>query len=419
MPDFSNRVVISFLILLCLCCLAAPCLADDELEISGYTSPGNVLTPGESATAVYSVGYDFESDEESLQLYTDLLNPKWKLSIVIDSVSHVLPSYTGRYVSLNGFELYYDDSYSSEVEISLSGTVPDVSSTGNYSIIRATWYDYTGDKVDEEAVEATIVNPSDIAGILETRRSELSSLKKYIDGKSGLGVDTNSAEKKYEEASAAIDEAEDSNSAVASILLSSAKTYIDESYSLIDVAWAEYSIEKAESTIDIVNGMISGYEDEGLSGDSRVWVIQSYVDNAGTLLVLAKDKLGLKDYDSARDYADQAETKAEKAYECAVSLNKDLNLKSPTLAATAKSTKSTKSATSSVTATSTSTSGSSSGLDDLIPDLGGDGDLSDVDDIIHSEVNLESAIQILSVIGDALLDAFDYLSSLLSMASDN
>ncbi|WP_048150723.1 hypothetical protein [Methanolacinia paynteri] len=419
MPDFSNKVAISLLIFLSLCCLAAPCLADDELGVWGAISPGNILTPGESATAVYSVSYDFESDEESLQLYTDLLSPKWKLSILIDGVSHDLPSYTGRYVSLSGFELYYDHSYSSVVKISLNGTVPGVSSTGNYTVIRATWYDYTGDRVDEETVEATIVNPSDIDGILETRRSELASLKSYIDEKSGLGVDTGSAEEKYDDASAAIEEAEDSDSAAASILLSSAKTYIDESYSLTDVAWAEFSIEQAESTIDIVNGMISEYEDEGLSGDSRVWVIRSYIDNAETLLVLAKDKFSLDDYDSARDYAEQSESKAEQGYDYAVSLNKDLDLKSPTLAATATatSTKSTKSSTSSATATSTS--GSSSDLDKLIPDFGGDSDLGSVDEIIHSEVDLGSAIQILSMIGDALLDAFDYLSSLLSMASDN
>ncbi|ADN36642.1 hypothetical protein Mpet_1890 [Methanolacinia petrolearia DSM 11571] len=419
MPDFSNKVAISLLIFLSLCCLAAPCLADDELEVWGSTSPGNVLTPGESATAVYSVSYDFESDDESLQLYTDLLSPKWTLSILIDGVSHNLPSYTGRYVSLSGFELYYDDSYSSVVKISLNGTAPEVSSTGNYTIIRATWYDYAGDTVDEEAVEATIVNPSDIDGILETRRSELASLKSYIDEKSGLGVDTGSAEKKYNAASGAIEEAEESDSAAASILLSSAKTYIDESYSLIDVAWAEFSIEQAESTIDIVNGMISEYEDEGLSGDSRVWVIQSYIDNAETLLVLAKDKFSLDDYDSARDYAEQSESKAEQGYDYAVSLNEDLDLKSPTLAATATSTKSTKTSTSTATSTSTGTSDSSSGIDDLISDLGGDSDLGGVDDIIHSEVDLDSAIKILSMIGDALMDAFDYLSSLLSMASDN
>ena len=115
------------------------------------------------------------------------------------------------------------------VKISLNGTAPEVSSTGNYTIIRATWYDYAGDTVDEETVEATIVNPSDIDGILETRRSELASLKSYIDEKSGLGVDTGSAEKKYNVASGAIEEAEESDSAAASILISSAKTYIDES----------------------------------------------------------------------------------------------------------------------------------------------------------------------------------------------
>jgi hypothetical protein len=411
MPGFSKEKTISFIIFLSLCCLAVPCLAGDDLEVQGYTSPGDVLSPGETATAVYTIGYDFESDEESLQFYTDLLSPKWKLSIVVDGVSHDLPSYTGRYVSLNGFELYYDDAYSSLVRVTLDGTVPEVSGTGNYTIIEATWYDYIGEIADEKKVEAVIVNPSEIDGIREIRESELAVLKSYIDGKAKLGVDTGPAEEKYEDAAAAIKGAAGSDSGAASILLSTAKTYMDESYSLIDEAWAEFQIEQAESTIDIVNKMISGYEDKGLSGDSRVWVIESYVDNAETLLVLARDKFDLSNYDSARDYAEQAESKAEQAYGYAVSLNEDLDLKSPTHAKTASPTKS-----ASPTATGTS---DSSGLDDLIPDIGGDNDISGMDDIIHSEVNLESAIQVLSVIGDALLDAFDFLSNLISSASDN
>lgn len=411
MPYFSKEKVIPFIIFLTLCCLAAPCLAGDDLEVQGYTSPGDVLSPGESATAVYTIEYDFESDEESLQFYTDLLSPKWKLSIVVDGVSHDLPSYTGRYVSLSGFELYYDDAYYSQVKITLDGTVPEVSGTGNYTIIQATWYDYIGDTVDEEIVEAVIVNPSDIDEILETREDELAELKNYLDEKEDLGVDIDSAEEKYEDAAAAIADAAGSDSASASILLSSAKTYMDESYSLVDEAWAEFLIEQVESTINLVKEMISEYEDEGLSDDSRVWVIQSYVDNAETLLVLAEDKFDLPDYDSARNYATQAQSKAEQAYDYAVSLNEDLDLKSPTLAKTASPTKS-----ASPTATGTS---DSSGLDDLIPDIGGDSDISGMDDIIHSEVNLESAIQVLSVIGDALLDAFDFLSDLISSASDN
>lgn len=410
MPGFSNKTILSLFVFIILCCTFIPCSADRELEVRGDVSPGEVLSPGQDASAVYTIVYDFDSDDESLQLYTDLLNPEWQFSIIIDEVSHDLPSSTGRYATLGGFELYYPGTHSSKVEMSLKGTAPEVLSTGNYTIFKVTWYDYEGSCVDEEIVEAVIVNPSEIDNIQKIRESELDALREYLDEKLLLGVDTASAEVKYNDAALAIKKAANTDKASASSLLSEAKTCIDESYLLADKAWAEFSIVQTESKIDIVEGMIAKYEKKGLSEDSRVWVIQSYIDNAETLIILARDKFGLSDYDSARDYAEQAESKTELAYKYASSLNDELGIESPTMKISSTSTQS--------SASPTSTSGST-GLDDIIPDIGENGDIGGLDDLIHSEVDLESVIKVLAMIGDAFMGAFEFLSDLISMASDN
>ena len=378
------------------------CSAAGELEIWGYTEPGNVLCPGQDATAIYTIGYKFESDDESLQLYTELINPKWEASIIIDGVSHVLPSGNGRYMSLSGFELYYPRTHSSKVEFSLKGTVPEVYYSGNYTIFRATWYDYEGSVTDEKVVEAIIVNPSEIESIQQTRENELQLLRNYLDDKYLPGVDLTSAEKKYSDAASAIENAKKADPATSSSLLSDAKIFIDESYLLADKAWADYSIGQAGSKISVVRGMISVYEDKGLSGDSRVWVVRSYVDNADTLLVLASEKFGSSDYDSAGSYAEQAQSKAEQAYDYACSLNKELDLKSPAM----QTSSTPKKTTSSPTSTSPGSSGES------IDDAG-------VGDFLQSEVDLDSAIKILSMIGEGLMGAFEFLGGLISMASDN
>jgi len=407
MPCFSKRVIILIPIIL-IFLMVIPCSADGELDLNGYLSPGNVLSPGDTASVVYCIDYDFDTSEESLQLYTGLLNPKWQLSIVIDGIYHDQPSSTGRYVNLGGFELFYDRSHSSQIELTLTGTVPEVASTGNYSVIRATWYDYAGDVIDEKTVSAVIVDPSEIDSIQKTREGELAALKNFLDGKKALGVDTTAAIDKYNLAAAAIESANGADSATASTLLSSAKSSIDESYSLIYKAWAGFSIEQAESSVYVVEEMITGYENKGFSDDSRVWVIRSYNDNAETLIVLAKDKNGLSDYDSARDYAEQALSKAEQAYSYAVSLNEELDIISPTMPVTPKTT--------TVSATSTSSSGLSTDFDELIPDLESD---SNIEGLLHSEVDIESAIEILSMIGEGLMGAFEFLSDLISVASDN
>ena len=156
---------------------------------------------------------------------------------------------------------------------------------------------------------------------------------------------------------------------------------------------------------------IREYEEEGVSDDSRVWVIMSYIDNANTLVILAEDKFKMSDYSSAINYAGQAESKAEMAYECAVGLNNELDIASPAMKVTSASTQ--------YSVTSSSTSGSVADLDEIIPDIGNNEEIGDIDDLLHSEVDIESTLKILGLVADALMGAFDFLSDLISMASDN
>lgn len=408
MPYFERKIIMPVLIFFIFCCMVVPSAAAEELGLQGYISEGDVLSPGDSISAEYTINYDFETSEESLQLYTGLIDPKWQIAIVIDGVYHVLPSSTGRYVNLGGFELFYDSSHSSQIDLTLTGTVPQVASSGENPVLRATWYDYAGEIVDEKTVQAVIVNPSEIESIQKTREDELETLKNFLNDKQATGVDTTRAAEKYNLAASAVSSAAKSESAAASRLLTQAEEYIEESYSLIYRSWADFSIMQAESVVNTVEGMISVYESKSLSDDSRVWVIRSYIDNADTLLILAKDKFNLSDYESSRNYAEQALSKAETGYNYAVSLNEEIDIDSPTIQTTP--------AKISVSAASTTSSGSSIDPNELIPDIRGDGS---IEDLLQSEVDIESTLRILSMIGEGLMNAIDFLNNLMSMASDN
>lgn len=407
----SKKVKITFIFLIILCCTIIPGSAESDLEVWGYMIPGEVMSPGQDAYVQYTISFDLESDDGGLEFYTDLHDPKWQFTIVIDGVSQELPSKYGRYASIVGFELYYPKSHSSSVVLKLNGTVPEVSTTGIYTVFRVTQYDYEGSTVSEEIIDAVFVNPSEVDDIQKERESKLAVLRMYLDEKGEMGVYTESAEEKYDLAAGAIVAAATADSATASSLLSDADVFIDESYSMAGQAWAEFSIEEAELKIDIVEAMIREYEEDGVSDDSRVWVIMSYIDNANTLVVLAEDKFKMSDFSSAINYAGQAESKAETAYECAVGLNDELDIASPMMKVTAASTQS--------SVTSSSISGSVADLDEIIPDIGDNEEIGDIDDLLHSEVDIESTLKIIGLVADVLMGAFDFLSDLISMASDN
>lgn len=388
-----------------------PVLADDDLELWGYIQPEGNLAPGEDVVCHYTVQYNFDSNAESIEFYTDLRDPVWFFSSIIDGAKQELPKRNGRYETITGFELYYPRTYQTLIELKLNGTVPSVVTTGNYSIFTVTQYDGGGSVISSENVERIFLNPSELGEIQNSMEIKLSNLRSEIDSLYLQGVDTTSAEGKYSDAADAISTAKYSNPSVQSSLLSSADSYIEESKYLLDLSWATHSISLAEKKINSVDSMVLYFESsKGLSGDSRVWVIKSYNDNAKTLLVLAGDKFQNSDTIMARNYAGQAEDKAGLAYQYAVELNGQLNLDAPVKSEIWNT----------PTETATSSQYSSQTISSNIGQNSLDVDnIDDLDSLLHSDVDIDSFIKIVGKISDLLLAAFDFLNNLILMASDN
>lgn len=415
MSLISNNKIKIFSIILLIIYLGVPsALADNNLDVWGHVNPEGVLAPGDEVFCYYSVEYNFNSDRESLEFYTDLSDPRWQFTISIDGAEQEKPKDTGRYESISGFELYYPGSYQTIVRVRLNGTVPDVSSTGNYSIFDVAHYDAAGKLKSEESVERTFINPSDLSGIQDSAEARLYNLRSKTDNLRSLGVDTFQAEKKYTQASNAVSTAKNSAPSVQSSLLSSAVVFMDEAERLLDISWTDYSIEDAEKKTGAVDSMISYYENSaGLSSDSRVWVIKSYNDNAKTLLVLAGDKYKYSDYELARNYASQAADKAIEAHNYALELNSELNLNAPEQNQNWNIQTSAFTSAPTLKAAATSVhSGSPSGTEVAKQ-------TDDIDSLLHSEVDVESFLKIAGKIYELLLGAFEIANDLIASASDN
>ena len=419
-------------------CMIPSVSAGSDLKMWGYSDPSGNPAQGDEVYALYTVEYKFDSDQESLMFYTDLYNPVWKFTIILDGVEHVKPKISGRYETLSGFELYYPRTYQTYVRAELTGTVPATAATGEYKLVEVTHFDAAGNPESTVKETRIFINPADMAGVQSNAEILLSNLRSDIDRYATVGVDTSAAEEKYTLADNAIATAKTSTASVQSALLDSATAYIAEANALLKSSYAQHSVNAAKNKISSLDSIINYFEaTKGLGSDQRVWVIKSYNDNAKTLLVLAEDKYSAGSPDAAAEYAELAQNKADEGYSYAKSLNGELgsnmpadsSLWSATTVLPPASSGTTTPAVNPTQGTSPlelldsltgigktgSSKGSSSSSSSTGKISGGNGGaISEIDDILHSEVNVESTIRILAAIYSLLVGAFDFITNAAS-----
>ena len=387
--------------------------ADDGIDMWGYTVPEFSAGPGEEVYAHYTIEYNFDSDAESIEFYTDLLEPKWQFCIVIDGVRHDLPVRHGRYETITGFELYYPKTYNNYIEAELNGTVPEVLNSGEHDLLTVSYYDGGGNLDDEEIIRINFVNPSDVISGISDAEYELSVLKTAIDTDRISGVDTTSAYEKYISALSAVEAAKVSDAGAASQLISSAKSDITDAHALLERYGALHCIQITEKKTASLDKIISSLSSGSSGSEDKTLMIKSYNENAKTLLILAQDKYSSGLYTDAENYALQAEAKADEAYSYAgdfvavSSSGTDDNIWREMTG-------------SPVTEITEPVSETSSAINSVLGDISGNlSDSGDIDELIHSEVSIDSFLQLSGKFIELLKSMADFLSGISSYASSN
>ncbi|MDP3565458.1 MAG: PEGA domain-containing protein [Methanoregula sp.] len=95
--------------------------------------PPGTLNPGDTVNISFTVyaasGAAFPSYDD-LQFVTDLNNPVWSYSIIVNGVENVRPADDGRMLTIAGFELGYRNQDEVVVKASLRGGIPSSSALG-------------------------------------------------------------------------------------------------------------------------------------------------------------------------------------------------------------------------------------------------------------------------------------------------
>ena len=297
-------------------------------------NPAGDLTPGTPVTVSLTIqltgsGETFPS-ESTLDLSTDLDNPKWSAVLVLNNVDNPQPLDNKKNVYLTGWVLSYPSSDVEEnLRITLDGVAPAVTSTTNKTIVQVQELDSRNNVVSGSLVTVSrqIINTAEVTRVIAVRESDLQLFRTHIDEQAVFEIDTAAAEEKYSAARAAINDAKSRPSSqytAAQASLTNAQTLITAGEKLLDKASAEKAVVDAQVPITNVDAAISYIKPNISSTDPRLAPIISKREVAAGFISTANDEIFAGNYERARDKAEEAFAKANESYNDALDLKKQI-----------------------------------------------------------------------------------------------
>jgi hypothetical protein len=322
----QNTFIRIAIVLLLACGLAA---AGDAYRVENpQVSPEGDLQAG-MAVEVSAVvdfpttsGTTFPSDN-TFAMYTELEDPTWNWAVVIGEAVNPKPATSSQWLRITGFELEYPKESSVELQVTLTGTVPQVNTTQNLTVLRFQQLDDSKKVVEngENTVTRQIVNPAEIAQRLDESRSSLAALRTTIDQQAVTGANTTEAERKYAEADQLLKSAASGNISTQSATIQKANALIEESAQSLDQAGVQAEIDRASAQIKNVDEMLTFFKaNNDLANDPRVAAITVKREGAEQLLTSARDSQQAGNLNQARIRANESATKALEAYNDSVEL---------------------------------------------------------------------------------------------------
>lgn len=319
-----------------LCLIAALCLIQagtaftaktPVISPSGDPNTGDTVTIDTSLTFPTTNGMTFDQDDDLL-FTTDLDNAVWKFEISRDGVTDPATTAGGKSARVDGWVLSYKSGVDILLTVHLEGKAPNITSSPTITGIKIQEVDSSGNVVSgrEFKKQITVNNPATLAATIQLREADLANLRKSLDEKIRIGVDTTEAEAKYKAAQTAIASAKSAPTASAgNTYLKNAQTYITEATTLADKAWAQHDLSAAEQLVKKVDGEIQYFSvNRSMGSDSRVAVIVSKYEAASTSLSTAKNTFNQGNYPLARGQAGETSNKAMEAFNLSTQLRTDI-----------------------------------------------------------------------------------------------
>lgn len=313
------------------CVIAIPAMASVEV---GYVNvkPSGDLESGKSNVSadlelsfISSSGESFPSDE-SLALKTELDNPVWTYSIILDGVENARPAVSKKQLDLSGWELSYENVEES-VKVNLKGIAPKVDKSKQIELVSVSEATAGGRVKDTiKNVTVFVTNPGELKGDLTSVKEAYAKLEKELAEFKAEGIDVSKAEAKAKEASGALSSAAGASYSNAQVYIQNANTYIKDAYAMLDSGLAQKAINDAKEAIDKTDEWITYFKTEKeLGSDPRLAPIITKREFAAEDASDAKELYDSGKYSEARKKAEEAYQKATEVFDETQALEADLN----------------------------------------------------------------------------------------------
>lgn len=152
----KRNILVASLLILCIPAVSA-------FTVEGYTSdPLGSLTPNTPVIVSYTIGFPLVSNTtfppgNDLVMTTDLTNPAWTYTLILEGVENPRRPVNGTPFELSGFELSYPSGVNESIRVTLTGTAPNVSSSTSKVILDVHEVNSTGTLVANTQVTRTAV----------------------------------------------------------------------------------------------------------------------------------------------------------------------------------------------------------------------------------------------------------------------
>ncbi len=325
----TGTLIISLLVLIGLA--ITPVLAGVDVGYVNVKPAGDLESGKSNVTADFQIdftsvaGETFPSDENIL-LSTQLENPLWTYSIILDGVENTRPASSKNQLTLTGWELSYKDQ-EEQVKVSLKGNAPKTDKSKQIEVVGVST---TGanNRVKEQVrnVTAFLTNPNELSGDIGSIKTKVKTLQNDIAKYKADGIDTSKADQKVKDASDALTQAAKESFSNAKIYMQNAETYVKDAYSYLDMGIAQKEITDAKEAIDRTDEWITYFKtDKKMETDPRLAPIITKREFAAEYASNAQDLFDQNKFTEARQKAEDAFTKATDVFNDTQNLNNEVN----------------------------------------------------------------------------------------------
>lgn len=296
-----------------------------NVKPSGDLESGKSNVTADLQLSFISIGGETFPSDESISIKTELDNPVWTYSIILDGIENPRPPVSKKQLDLSGWELSYEN-VDESVKISLKGMAPKVDSSREIELVSVN-VATPGGRVKETVknVTAFVTNPGELTGDISSVKEAYSKLEKDIAQNKADGIDVSKAEAKAKEALSSLNSAAGASYSNAQVYIKNANTYIKDAYSMLDMGLSQKAINDAKEAIDKTDEWISYFKTEKeLGSDPRLAPIITKREFAAEDAGDAKELFDAGKYTEARKKAEEAYQKADEVFTATQDLNTEL-----------------------------------------------------------------------------------------------